>query len=255
LVERTPRGLRTTDAGRELVAAADRIDADLESCRQAIAMIVTGKVGSVALGAVSTAKYFAPQALAAFWRSHPDVDVKLLIGNRRETVANIDEHNVDMAIMGRPPEELDLETVVIGPHPHVVIASPRHPLARRRKITLDRVCDEVFLVREIGSGTRNLTDWLFTGAGRQLRIGMEILSNETIKQAVIADLGVALLSAHTVAAEMHDGRLVALDVVGTPVLRQWYAVRRNHEHLGPAGIALWQFLVDHAVDHLPIAVV
>jgi LysR family transcriptional regulator for metE and metH len=250
LLERAPEGFQPTDAGRELIAAADRIEEELESCRLTLDLIRTGKVGSVTLGAVSTAKYFAPQLLAAFWESHPDVEVKLVIGNRSEIIGAIAEHEVDITVMGRPPVELALDTAVIGEHPHVIIATPTHGLAGRR-ITRRALGDETFLVREPGSGTRQLTDRLFASAGIQPPLGMEISSNETIKQAVMAGLGVALISAHTVAAEIADGRLVALDVDGFPVVRQWYAVRRAAGHLLPAAEALWGFLVEKTRRHLP----
>jgi LysR family transcriptional regulator, low CO2-responsive transcriptional regulator len=251
LTERTPRGLRITDAGREMVATAGRIEAELDSCRETIDQIATGKVGTVSLGAVSTAKYFAPSALAGFWRSHPDVDVRLVIGNRRETIAAIEDLTVDITIMGRPPKQLDLDTITIGDHPHLVIAGPEHPCAGRRNIEFASIADEKFLVREQGSGTRSLTDWLFTDAGLTPNIGMEITSNETIKQAVMAGLGLSLLSAHTVAVELAAGRLIALDVVGLPIVRQWHAVKRSQGHLSPAGEALWAYLGAHAKDHLP----
>ncbi len=254
LTTRTPRGLRPTDAGREVLVAAANIEAELESCRRILSNIAAGSVGNVALGAVSTAKYFAPQLLAAFWHEHPDIHVTLSIGNRQETIAAIAAADVDMAIMGRPPEELDLETEVIGSHPHVVIAAPDHPLAGARKVSLARLCDERVVVREHGSGTRLLHDGLFARAGRQPRIAMEVASNETIKQAVIAGLGVALISAHTVAAELDDERLVALHVDGTPIMRQWYAVKRRKSHPSPASDALWSSLVEHAADHLPVFV-
>ncbi|HWL45659.1 MAG TPA: LysR family transcriptional regulator [Ilumatobacter sp.] len=250
LLERTPDGFRPTDAGRELIATADRIDAELESCRMTLDLLQSGKLGSVTLGAVSTAKYFAPRLLAAFWDSHPDVEVKLVIGNRSEIVEAIATHAVDITVMGRPPDELALETEVIGEHPHVVIAVPGHRMAGRR-VTRAALADETFLVREPGSGTRQLTERLFVGAGIQPPLGMEIGSNETIKQAVIAGLGVAVISAHTVAAELADGRLIALDVDGFPMLRRWYAVRRAAGHLLPAGAALWAFLAEHTRDHLP----
>lgn len=250
LLERSPDGFTLTDAGREVVAAADRIEAELQSCALTLELIRSGKVGSVTLGAVSTAKYFAPQLLAAFWERHPDVAVKLVVGNREEIVDAIAAHEVDITVMGRPPAELALDTAEIGEHPHVVIAAPNHKLAGRR-VTRKALRHETFLVREPGSGTRQLTERLFATVGIQPDLGMEITSNETIKQAVIAGLGVAVISAHTVAAEIADGRLVALDVDGFPIVRHWYAVRRSAGHLLPAAAALWTFLRDETRNHLP----
>lgn len=251
LLERTPNGFRPTDAGCELVAMSDRIEAEIDNSARVLELIRTGKVGSVTLGAVSTAKYFAPQLLAAFWGRHDEVDVRLVIGNRHETIEALAEHAVDVAIMGRPPHELNLVTEVIGDHPHVIIAPPDHPLARRPKVRQRDLERETFLVREPGSGTRQLTESLFAGAGIEPRIGMEIASNETIKQAVIAGLGVALLSAHTIAAELDDQRLVALAVEGLPIMRRWYAVRPTAAPPPPAVAAMWKFLTAEAVNHLP----
>ncbi len=252
LLDRTADGLVPTDAGRELLAAADRIDDELDSCSRAIDLIRLGKIGSVTLGAVSTAKYFAPGLLAAFWHSHPDVDVKLQVGNRQETIDAIADHGVDIAIMGRPPAELALDARVLGPHPHVIIAAPSHPLAGAELIRPKQLHNERFLLREVGSGTRSLTEWLFVTANIQPRISMEITSNETIKQAVMAELGVALISAHTVSAELADGRLVMLRVDKTPIMRQWIAVRRQPGHLAPAAQLLWDFLGERAREHLPV---
>ena len=251
LFDRGPEGPRPTDAGRELLAAVSQVEAELEGCRRQLELIREGKIGRVSFGAVSTAKYFAPQLLAAFWKLHPDVDVKLFVGNRDDTIRGLAACDFDLVIMGRPPAELDLETAVIGSHPHVIIASPRHDLARHRRVPQSALARQHFLVREQGSGTRMLTEWLFAAAGIQPRIAMEITSNETIKQAVIADLGVALISAHTVAAEIDDGRLVIVNVVGLPVVRQWYAVRRSALRLGPAGSLFWSFLTEHARQFMP----
>ena len=249
---RTNAGLVPTDAGKELLATTARVEAELDSCRKAVELIRLGKSGSVSLGAISTSKYFIPQALAAFSQIHPDIDVKMHTGNRAETLSAIANFAVDIAITGRPPAELEVDAIQIGPNPHVVIASPNHPLAGRKHIGLSEVCKETFLAREPNSGTRILTNWLFTTAGAPPNIGMEMLSNETIKQSVMADLGVALLSAHTVAAELADGRLIALPVEQTPVIRKWHAVRRKQGHLSPAGLELWNFLTQDAVKHLPV---
>jgi LysR family transcriptional regulator for metE and metH len=132
-----------------------------------------------------------------------------------------------------------------------MIAPPDHPLANARGVTLRALAGNTFLLREAGSGTRDLMRGLLTTARLDPDMGMEMGSNETIKQAVMAGIGVALLSAHTVAAELHDRRLVALDVEGTPVLRQWFVVRCREKRLLPAGQALWDHLVAHGADYLP----
>jgi LysR family transcriptional regulator for metE and metH len=153
--------------------------------------------------------------------------------------------------MGRPPEHFPVEQALIGDHPHVIVAPPGHPLAGRQRIKVARLADETFLLREEGSGTRLLTQNLLAQAGVAPRVGMEISSNETIKQAVMAGLGIALISAHTIAAEVEDRRLAVLDVVGLPIVRQWSVVKRREKWLPPAARALWQHLATQGRLFLP----
>ncbi|MEJ2431928.1 MAG: LysR family transcriptional regulator [Pseudolabrys sp.] len=216
LFERDGRGLSLTAAGKEVLAAAERIDAVLADCAAGLADLKSLADGRVAVGVVSTAKYFAPQMLAAFSRSHPGIDIELLIGNREDTITAFKDGRFDVAIMGRPPEGVEVESAPIGDHPQVIIAPPDHPLARRRAIPPQEIGGETLLMRESGSGTRLLAERFLKQHGIKPRIGMEIGSNETIKQAVIAGLGIAFISGHTIASEIHDGRLVVLDVKGLP---------------------------------------
>ncbi len=253
LTERTPDGLRATDAGRELIEATARIEAEVERCSRALEAIAKGSGGHVVFGAVSTAKYVAPKLIASFWSQHSDIEVQLAIGNREETIALLEHGSVDLVMMGRPPSGLELETKLLGDHPHVVIASPGNPLTTRQRLPVEELAGHRFLIRERGSGTRQVFEELF----QQRRIpppnGMEVSSNETIKQAVIAGLGIALISAHTIAAELDDGRLSVLDVEGLPVMRWWQVVRRTDRHILPPAAAIWGFLVEHAAEHFPVS--
>jgi LysR family transcriptional regulator for metE and metH len=252
LVERTGVGARPTDAGREVLAALALIETALGDCAAAIEALRGIDRGRVAVGVTSTAKYFAPRALAAFKQAHPKVELRLLVGNRSDTVVALEGFEIDLAIMGRPPEHLALERAVIGDHPHVVLAAPDHPLARRRDVALAELAAETFLMREAGSGTRTLAERLFAQAGVEPAVGMEISSNETIKQAVMAGMGIAFLSAHTAAAEIDDGRLAIVDVAGLPAVRQWFVVRRREKRLLPAGQALWNHLAGSGAAFLPV---
>ena len=252
LLERTPAGARPTDAGREVLAALGRVEAALADCAAAVEALRGVERSRVAVGVTSTAKYFAPFALAEFQRAHPKVEMRLLIGNRQQTVAALENFDLDVAVMGYPPEHFAVERAVIGDHPHVIIAPPDHPLARRRAIPLPGIAREPFLLREPGSGTRDLMRRLF-GAADPAAAGprMEIGSNETIKQAVMAGMGVALISAHTIAAEVRDGRLAVLDVEGLPVVRQWFAVRRVEKRPLPVAQAMWDHLARSGARFLP----
>ena len=214
LFERDGRGLRLTAAGKEVLAAAEKVDAVLSDCAAGLANLKSLAGGRVAVGVVSTAKYFAPQMLAAFARTHPGIDIELVVGNREDTIAAFKDGRFDVAVMGRPPEGVEVESALIGDHPQVIIAPPDHPLAQRRNIPPHEIAGETLLMREMGSGTRLLAERFLQQHGIKPRIGMEIGSNETIKQAVIAGLGIAFISGHTIASEIQDGRDAVGDVAG-----------------------------------------
>ncbi len=251
LFDRDSRGLSLTAAGKEVLAAAERIDAALDDCAAGLAELKSLAGGRVAVGVVSTAKYFAPQMLAAFARTHPDIEIELLVGNREDTIAAFKDGRFDVAVMGRPPEGVEVESALIGEHPQVIIAPPDHPLAKRRDIPARDIAGETLLMREMGSGTRLLAERFLDRHAIKPRVGMEIGSNETIKQAVMAGLGIAFISGHTIASEIQDGRLAVLDVEGLPEVRHWFVVRPAAKRLMPAAGALRDFLVAEGQRFLP----
>jgi DNA-binding transcriptional LysR family regulator len=251
LLERTGSRLEPTQAGQEVANAAQRVDLAICDCAEALSGLRGLKGGRVSIGVVSTAKYFAPHALGAFSRAFPSVEIRLEVGNRSTIVAALEANTLDLALTGRPPEHLEVDRAPIGPHPHVIVARPSHPLAGKRRLAAAVLADETFLVREPGSGTRNLMERFFAESKVTPRIGMEMASNETIKQAVMAGLGIAFLSAHTVSAELADRRLAMLEIAGLPVVRQWFIVRLARRRLLPAAQALRQFLIDEGEKFLP----
>ena len=235
LVQRTGEGMLLTDAGREVMALAERIEAALVDCEQALDMIAGRSGGRVSIGAVRTAKYFVPFAIAAFSKRHPKIDIVLQIGNREEIRQAMRGYDLDLAIMGQPPPDVPVEKRLLGEHPHGIVAAAGHWLAKDSGLAVIDLTYETFITRERGSGTRMLMEQFFQSSDLQPKIGMEMNCNETIKQAVIAGLGIAFISLHTVASELADGRLVVLDVAGLPIMRQWYAVRRVGQDAVAAG--------------------
>jgi LysR family transcriptional regulator, low CO2-responsive transcriptional regulator len=251
VLERGPQGQRLTEAGRILARSHEAIAAELEAAREEIDELRHARRGTVHMGAVSTAKYFSPHVIAAFQRAHPEVRVTLTDGNRDEVLEQLEGFHIDLAVMGRPPERLDVEQAEIGDHPYVLVAPPEHPLAGRRRISRGTVAGEPFVVREQGSGTRQHLTELFEADAQHPRVALEVTSNETIKQAVMAGLGLALISAHTIAAEVADGRLVVLDVQGLPVRRHWLVVRMARRAVSPVTRELWDFVLTEAGAMLP----
>jgi LysR family transcriptional regulator, low CO2-responsive transcriptional regulator len=251
LLQRTNDGMLLTGAGKEVLTLHERIEAAISACATSLDMMAGRTGGRVSIGAVSTAKYFVPFAIAAFSRLHPKIDITLSIGNREEIRQALRGYDLDFAIMGRPPPEVEVDTHLIGDHPHIIVAAKGHWLARDFGLAAVDLSHETFLTREPGSGTRMLMEQLFEASELKPAIGMEMSSNETIKQAVIAGLGIAFISAHTVASELEDGRLVALDVAGLPVVRQWFVVRRQDKVLLPPAQAMLDFLSAEGARFLP----
>lgn len=251
LLERGPEGQRLTEAGRILARSHEIIAAELEAAFEEIDELRHARAGTVKVGVVSTAKYFAPHVLAAFRRRHPEVRVTLTVGNRGEVLELLEGFDIDLAVMGRPPDRVDVVQEEFGDHPYVVIAPPDHALADRADVTRDELVAEPFLSREPGSGTHQHFRTLFEGSTAHPSVSMVIASNETIKQAVMAGLGLALISGHTVAAEVADGRLKILDVVDLPIHRRWLVLRMSRRAVSPVTRALWDFILTEAEGLLP----
>ncbi|CAN5531390.1 LysR family transcriptional regulator [soil metagenome] len=251
LIQRSSDGMLLTDAGREVLALTDRIEAAIAACATSLDMMAGATAGRISIGAVSTAKYFVPFAISGFLQAYPGIDVTLSIGNRQDIGVALRGYELDMAIMGRPPVDIDMNVRLIGDHPHVIIAPTRHRLARKPHLALAELAGETFLTREPGSGTRGLMEQLFESSGIRPRIGMTMSSNETIKQSVIAGLGIAFISGHTVATDLDERRLVTLDVVGLPIVRQWFVVSRRDKVLLPPAQAMLEFLGAEGSRFLP----
>lgn len=249
---RGPNGMRPTDVGAEVLEAAQDVVARVEACASRIEALRAGAAGAVSLGVVSTAKYFAPMLVAQFQREYPGVRISLRIGNR-DSIARGMEHNAfDLAIMGRLPEDVPIKQDILGDHPHVLIAASDHRLAHCDEVAPEDLLEETFLMREPGSGTRMLTlralERWNAGAAFDL---VEMGTNETIKQAVMAGLGVALISADTVQAELEQGRLVRLAAPGLPIVRQWRLIRRSDRTPSHAVAILRGFVLSRKGSYLP----
>jgi len=245
LFERIGRKMHITEAGRELLARTHEILRALKDGQDALDGLMGLDRGHLNLGVTSTAKYFAPQLLARFRRQHPALEFRLAVSNREAVIAQLAGNEVDLAIMGRPPEGLPTIAESFAPHPFVIIAAPDHPLAGRRRIAVSRLAEETFLVREGGSGTRSAMQHFVDENAMRIRVGMEMSSNETIKQAVMAGMGVSFLSRHTIGLELESGKLAMLDVRGLPVMRRWFVVHLAAKRLSPTAQAFRAFALRH----------
>ena len=244
LLEQFGRRVHLTDAGRELLRYAAGISDLLREAEDAMKALQGVGGGELSLAVTSTAKYFAPRLLAEFRRSHPEARLRLAVSNREAVVRELTENTVDLAVMGRPPRGLDTEAAPFAKHPIGIIAAPDHPLAGRKRLPLERLAGETFIIRERGSGTRAAMEHVFAERGFKAGETLEMSSNETIKQAVMAGMGIAFLSMHTIGLELRAGRLALLAVNGLPVMREWYVIHRRGKRLSPAAQAFKSFLLE-----------
>lgn len=251
LFDQIGKKIHLTDAGRTLYHHAQSILAQVQEAQLELEEMRGVRRGQLNITVASTANYFAPRLLAAFCQRHPEVKVSLDVSNREHILELLNETDKDLAIMGRPPEASDLVAHPFMENPLVVIAAPNHPLAEQRNIPLARIAEETFISREAGSGTRMATERFFDEAGTRLATAMEMSSNEAIKQAVQAGLGLGVVSVHTLEMELALERLVILDVQGFPIRRYWYAVHRQGKRFSTVAQAFLNFVMEEAEQLFP----
>jgi len=254
LLEQVGRRVHLTDAGRELLRYAAGISDLLREAEDAMKALQGVGGGELSLAVTSTAKYFAPRLLAEFRRSHPEARLRLAVSNREAVVRELTDNTVDLAVMGRPPRGLDTEAAPFAKHPIGIIAAPDHPLVGRKRLPLERLASETFIIRERGSGTRAAMEHVFAERGFKAGETLEMSSNETIKQAVMAGMGIAFLSMHTIGLELRAGRLALLAVSGLPVMREWYVIHRRGKRLSPAAQAFKAFLLEQGAGLIARAI-
>lgn len=231
------RRVYLTEAGRELAETARAIANEWETLQQTFDAMRGLTRGRLRVSLVNTAQYFMPRLLGSFCASHPEVDISLELMNRDGVVARMRDNLDDLYIMSMPPKDMDLEDSVFMPNPLLLVASPSHPLARRRKLSLERFADDRFILREQGSGTRMAAEQLFAKSKFRPRLKMELGSNEAIRQAVAGGLGVAVLSRHALREGKAETDVAVLDVQGFPLNSQWHVVHPRGKRLSPiAGV-------------------
>ncbi len=246
LFEQLGKKIYLTEAGHELAHYSRMIAQQLAEAEAVLSELKGLKRGKLKISVASTANYFAPQLLATFSQRFPTVTVSLNVTNRQALLQQLANNEMDMAIMGQPPDGLDLVAESFMENPLVVIAPINHMLARKKSIPLARLEQETFLIREEGSGTRIVMKRFFDAHSIQLHTGMEMSSTEAIKQAVQAGLGLGVVSLHTVELELEARRLKVLDVKDFPIRRHWYIVHRKDKRLTASALAFKNFLIDEA---------
>ncbi len=251
LFEREGRKVSLTTAGEYYLVYARRLIATLKEADDAMARFKRLETGLLTIGIVSTAKYFVPHLLVRFREQHPGIDVRLRVAdNREQLVQLLQQSEVDLAVMGRPPKEVAARAEPFAAHPLVFVCPPGHPLLRVGHPPVRSLAPYPFIVREPDSGTRSVMESFFKAHSFEPRISMEMSNNEAIKQAVIAGLGLSFLSLHTIGLEVRSGLMHVLAVEDTPVMRSWNVVHLLSKVLSPAAEAFRYFIIETAEEFL-----
>jgi DNA-binding transcriptional LysR family regulator len=243
LFEQMGKKVFLTEAGRELFHYSRNISQQLAEMEAVFDEMKGLGQGKLTLSVVNTANYFTPQLLAQFCQKHPNINVNLHVANRDAVLKQLADNSTDLAIMGQPPDGLDISAELFMDNPLVVIAPPIHPLAKLKHVKFSQLAQETFLSREKGSGTRSAMERIFAQHHIQPRISMEMETNEAIKQAVQAGMGLGILSLHSIELELETKRLVMLNVEHFPLLRHWFVAHRSNKRLSSAALAFKEFLL------------
>ena len=246
LFEQMGKKVFLTEAGRELFHYARSIAQQLAEMEAVFGEMKGLEQGKLTLSVVNTANYFTPQLLAKFCQRHPNINVILQVANRDAVLKQLADNSTDLAIMGQPPDGKDLSAESFLDNPLVVIAAPNHPLAKLKRVKFARLAAETFLSREQGSGTRSAMERVFAQHKIQPHISMEMETNEAIKQAVQAGMGLGILSLHSIELELETKRLAMLNVEHFPLLRHWFVAHRSNKRLSSAALAFKEFLLTEA---------
>jgi DNA-binding transcriptional LysR family regulator len=250
LTEQLGKRIHLTEAGEEVYRYARAILQEVEELDGVLDELKGLAGGHLRIAAISSANYFAPRLLGTFHQRHPDVAVSINVTNQSRVVQQVIDNEVDMAIMGQPPDDTNLEAIAFMDNPLIIVASPTHKLASRKRIALHDLEKEVFLTREPGSGTRGAMLRFFREHELELNTGMELGSLSSIKQGVQAELGLGLLPRGAVEVELMLGRLVELKCRDLPIRRHWFVVLHKGKRLSAAAEAFRSLLTDEAVTLL-----
>jgi len=243
LFEQLGKKIHLTPAGAEMLHSSRLIIQQFKEVEEAMAQFKGVSGGTLNVAVISAGDYFFPRLLVEFAGKHPGVNLNFGVCNREELLEQLSDNRTDLAIMVRPPQDMDTVNEAFAPHPYVIVAAPDHPLAGKKRIPVSRLASEPFVVREKGSDTWASMEDGFGEHLSELNVAMEIKSTETIKQAVMAGMGITFLSAHTISRELRAGNLTMLQVQGFPLMLNWYVVHRRNKRLTPVAQAFRDFLL------------
>ncbi|MGA7936459.1 MAG: LysR family transcriptional regulator [Kovacikia sp.] len=244
LFEQVGKRLYLTEAGKELYMTCQEVFDRLSQFETSISGLKGLKQGSLRLAVVTTAKYVIPRLLGPFCERYPGIDVSLTVDNHERIIEGLVDNRDDLYILSQLPSDLDVAVHPFLENPLVVLARRHHPLAGEKNISLTRLAEEPFIMREPGSGTRKAVQKLFDEQGLELKVKLDLGSNEAIKQAIAGGLGISVLSLHTLALEGTNSPLTILDVENFPIQRSWYVIYPSGKQLSIIAQTFFDYLLN-----------
>ena len=246
LFERVGKKIFTTTAGDAIFRASKEILDNIIQLKNTVKSLKCEIKGPLQLSVVSSSKYFMPLLLGNFLKQHADVEPKMKFTNRGHVIERLTNNEDDFVVMEQIPAGPGLEAHPFSENILVIAAPPDHPLADRQNISLEELSKERFLEREEGSCTRIVFDRILEENHVTMKPYLELGNSEAIKQGVMAGLGLAVLSLHSLQLERNAGKLIVLDVEGFPVKRQWYLVHRKGKQHSLAARTFFDFILQNS---------
>lgn len=246
LIEPFGRTIQLTESGKILLGLSERVMASLNEMEHSMASLVNLEKGHIRLGIVSTTKYFVPMLIMEFKKDYPEITFDLKIANRETMIHSLRNNLVDLVIMGRPPNKIEYDAIPFITNPLGIVSGSKYPIKSKPQYTLGDLRHEKFIAREEGSGTRLLMEKIFEEQGVKPLITMSIDSNETIKQSVLANMGLTFISLRAVRRELDAGLLKLIDIEGLPYIGHWYIMHRTEKKLSPSTDIFKQFIMEKA---------
>jgi LysR family transcriptional regulator, low CO2-responsive transcriptional regulator len=244
LFEQVGKRLYLTNAGKELFGTCKGLFDQLSEFESTIANLKGLKQGTLRLSVITTAKYIIPRLLGLFSQRYPGIDISLMVTNHERISDRMLNNQDDIYVMSQLPSDFDLNVHPFLENPLVVLAPRSHPLVKEKNIPLKRLADELFIMREPGSGTRQAVQKLFDDQGITVKVKLDLGSNEAIKQAIAGGLGISVLSRHTLTSDSMNNELVVLDVEHFPILRHWYVVYPAGKQLSIVARTFFDYLMN-----------
>ena len=246
LFEQIGKRLYLTQAGQKLLETCQEIFSGLDQFEMAVSDLKGLKQGQLRLAVITTAKYFVPRLLGPFCQRFPGIDISLKVTNHQQIQERMANNDDDLYIVSAPPEQPDLKIYPFLENPLIVLGPQDHPLVGKPRSPISVLDGEPFIMREPGSGTRYAVQKLLAEHDVNVKVRLELGSNEAIKQAIAGGLGISVLSLHTIISEGTRGEFAILDVDHFPIDRHWYVAHLAGKQLSVVSQAFLNYLLEES---------